>query len=100
MPSCFWKSNLSDKSYRFLVIASGKQVPIEGFDRRSLDAKLSIAVTANFTQNHTAEEAEVRQIGGIAKHFHQVSKATPFDTWQLLHTLYESQSYFEMISHI
>ena len=74
MPSCFWKSNLNDKSYRFLVIASGKQVPIEGFDRRSLDAKLSIAVTANFVQNHTPEEAEVRQISGIAKHFHQVSR--------------------------
>ena len=74
MPSCFWKSNLNDKSYRFLVIGSGKQVPIEGFDRRSLDAKLSIAVTANFVQNHTPEEAEVRQISGIAKHFHQVSR--------------------------
>ena len=84
MPSCFWKSNLNDKSYRFLVIGSGKQVPIEGFDRRSLDAKLSIAVTANFVQNHTPEEAEVRQISGIAKHFHQVGKATPFDTWQFV----------------
>jgi len=57
--------------FRFLVIASGKNVPIEGFDRRSLDAKLSIAVTANFANNHTPEEAEVRQISGIAKHFHQ-----------------------------
>ena len=59
---------------RFLVIASGKRVPIEGFDRRSLDAKLSIAVTANFVNTHTPEEAEVRQISGIAKHFHQVRK--------------------------
>ena len=59
---------------RFLVIASGKRVPIEGFDRRSLDAKLSIAVTANFVNTHTPEEAEVRQISGLAKHFHQVRK--------------------------
>ena len=42
-----------------------------GFDRRSLDAKLSIAITANFVNNHSAEEAEVRQISGIAKQFHQ-----------------------------
>ena len=59
-------------SFKFLVIASGKKVPIEGFDRRSLDAKLSIAITANFVNSHTPEEAEVRQISGIAKHFHQV----------------------------
>jgi len=62
---------LDTYEFRFLVIASGKNVPIEGFDRRSLDAKLSIAVTANFANNHTPEEAEVRQISGIAKHFHQ-----------------------------
>ena len=57
---------------RVLVVASGKNVPIEGFDRRSLDAKLAIAVTANFVNSHTAEEAEVRQISGVAKQFHQV----------------------------
>jgi len=62
---------LDTYEFRFLVIASGKRVPIEGFDRRSLDAKLSIAVTANFVNTHTPEEAEVRQISGIAKHFHQ-----------------------------
>jgi len=62
---------LDTYEFRFLVIASGKRVPIEGFDRRSLDAKLSIAVTANFAYKHTSEEAEVRQISGIAKQFHQ-----------------------------
>lgn len=56
-----------------LVVAAGKKVPIEGFDRRSLDAKLAIAITANFVNGHTSEEAEVRQISGIAKQFHQVS---------------------------
>lgn len=63
---------ISTYEFKFLVIASGKNVAIEGFDRRSLDAKLSIAITANFVNGHTAEEAEVRQISGIAKHFHQV----------------------------
>ena len=73
MPSSSSKKTFTI-NFRFLVIASGKNVPIEGFDRRSLDAKLSIAVTANFANNHTPEEAEVRQISGIAKHFHQVIK--------------------------
>lgn len=62
---------LANYEFKFLVVASGKRVAIEGFDRRSLDAKLAIAVTANFVNNHSEEEAEVRQISGIAKHFHQ-----------------------------
>ena len=59
-------------------MAAGKKVPIEGFDRRSLDAKLSIAVTANFVNEHTSEEYEVRQISGIAKQFHQVITSSFF----------------------
>ena len=50
-------------------MAPGFQVPIGGFDRRSLDAKLSIAVTANFVNGGTREEAEVRQISGISKQY-------------------------------
>ncbi len=42
---------------------------MEGFDRRSLDAKLSIAITANFVNKGTREEAEVRQISGIGKQY-------------------------------
>ena len=63
---------ISNYEFKFLVVASGKNVAIDCFDRRSLDAKLAIAVTANFVNSHTAEEAEVRQISGIAKQFHQV----------------------------
>ena len=55
------------------IIASGKRVPIEGFNRRSLDAKLSIAVTANFVNSATKEEAAVNQISGISKQYHQVN---------------------------
>jgi len=57
--------------FDMIVIASGKKVAIEGFDRRSLDAKLSIAVTANFVISGSSEEAAVRQISGISKQFHQ-----------------------------
>ena len=57
--------------FDMIVIASGRKVAIEGFDRRSLDAKLSIAVTANFVNHGTSEEVSVRQISGISKQFHQ-----------------------------
>lgn len=50
---------LADYEFNMVVIASGKKVPIEGFNRRSLDAKLSIAVTANFKNTGTREEAMV-----------------------------------------
>ena len=71
---------LANYEFKFLVVASGKNVAVEGFDRRSLDAKLAIALTANFVNNHSAEEAEVRQISGIAKQFHQVRNTT-FTRW-------------------
>ncbi len=45
-----------------IVVASGKKVCMEGgFNRRSLDAKLSIAVTANFVNGGSREEAQVRE---------------------------------------
>lgn len=63
--------SVGNLEFDMIIIASGKKVAIEGFDRRSLDAKLSIAVTANFQITGTPEEAAVRQISGIAKQFHQ-----------------------------
>ena len=63
--------SISALEFDMIIIASGKKVAIEGFDRRSLDAKLSIAVTANFVITGSPEEAAVRQISGIAKQFHQ-----------------------------
>ena len=63
---------LNQYEFKFLVVASGKNVAIDGFDRRSLDAKLAIAVTANFVNSNSADEAAVRQISGVAKQFHQV----------------------------
>lgn len=62
---------LESYEFNFLVVATGKRVPLDGFDRRSLDAKMSIAITANFVNNKTSEESEVRQISGISKQFHQ-----------------------------
>ena len=62
---------LENFEFDMIVVATGKKVPLEGFNRRSLDAKLSIAVTANLVNSGTREEAQVNQISGISKQYHQ-----------------------------
>ena len=62
---------VSNFEFNMIIIASGSRVAIEGFDRRSLNAKLSVAITANFVNNWTPEEAAVRQISGISKQYDQ-----------------------------
>lgn len=64
-------SEVEKFEFDMIVIASGKKVALEGFNRRSLDAKMAIAVTANFKNNRTPEEAKVNQISGISKQYHQ-----------------------------
>ena len=54
-----------------LVDASGKKVPLEGFDHHSLNKKLCIAVTANFFNNNTKKEASVQEIAGLSRQYHQ-----------------------------
>ena len=51
--------------------ASGKNCIMDGFSRYSLDAKLAIAITANFKNGWTQEENEVEEIGGIARQYDQ-----------------------------
>ena len=60
---------VSNFEFNMIIIASGSRVAIEGFDRRSLNAKLSVAITANFVNNWTPEEAAVCQISGISKQY-------------------------------
>lgn len=69
----FTPENHEVNQYNFdmIVVASGKNVPIDGFDRYSLNAKLSIAVTANFVNNRTKEEQSVEQIAGLSKQYNQ-----------------------------
>ncbi len=57
--------------FDFIVIASGKKVAVEGFNRRSLDAKMSIAITANFVNHETSEEKAVKEIAGLSRQYHQ-----------------------------
>ena len=73
-----WTASFTPESYELqksnfdmLVLASGKKVPLKGFDRQSLNAKLSIAITGNFVNNRTEEEQSVEEISGLSKQYNQ-----------------------------
>jgi len=54
-----------------VVGASGKNCVLDGFNRYSLDAKLAIAITANFVNRWSPEEAAVEEIGGVSRQYDQ-----------------------------
>ena len=58
-------------TFTMLVDASGKNVPIDGFGHHSLNAKLCIAVTANFVNNRSKEEQLVEEIPGLSRQYDQ-----------------------------
>lgn len=43
----------------------------QGFERKEFKGKLSIAITANFVNSNTKSEMKIKELGGIASHFHQ-----------------------------
>ena len=58
-------------SFDVVIGASGKTVNLHGFNRYKLDAKLAIAITCNFVNEASKEEAHVNEISGIQKQYHQ-----------------------------
>lgn len=69
----YGQENQEAESFVFDIIigASGKNCVMDGFSRFSLDAKLAIAITANFVNHWTTEENEVEEIGGLARQYDQ-----------------------------
>ena len=59
------------EEYDAVICASGKNVPVPGFERRSLDAKMSIAITANFINKNSPSERRVTPIPGLSKQYDQ-----------------------------
>lgn len=57
------------EEYDVVICATGKKVPIAGFDRRSLDAQMSIAITANFVNSGSGAERRVAEIPGLSKQY-------------------------------
>lgn len=62
---------LNDMDFSVLVGAEGKNSRIPGFDRKELRAKLALAITANFINHRTQDEAAVQEISGVAFIFNQ-----------------------------
>ena len=54
-----------------LVGADGRRSTIPGFDRKELRGKLALAITANFINYYTRDEAAVDEISGVAFIFNQ-----------------------------
>ncbi|XP_042903650.1 uncharacterized protein [Parasteatoda tepidariorum] len=73
-----WHANVSPSDhpisqYEFdvLIGADGKRNTLLGFNRKEFRGKLAIAVTANFINRHSPEEARVPEISGVAFIFNQ-----------------------------
>lgn len=62
---------LNEMDFKVLVGAEGKNSRIPGFDRKELRAKLALAITANFINHRTQEEAAIQEISGVAFIFNQ-----------------------------
>ena len=58
-----------EEEYDIVICAAGRKVPIPGFERKSLEAKMSIAITANFVNNNSVEERKVQEIPGLSKQY-------------------------------
>jgi len=58
-----------EEEYDIVICASGRNVPIQGFEKKSLEAKLSIAITANFVNTNTSTERKVEEIPGLSKQY-------------------------------
>eukprot|EP00117_Sycon_ciliatum_P020834 scpid10214/ scgid4894/ Protein-methionine sulfoxide oxidase MICAL3; Molecule interacting with CasL protein 3 len=57
--------------YDVIIGADGRRSCIPGFGRKEFRGKLALAITANFVNNHTREEAAVEEISGVAFIFNQ-----------------------------
>ena len=58
-----------EAEYDVVISATGRKVPVKGFQRKSLEAKMSIAITANFVNKKTSAERKVEEIPGLSKQY-------------------------------
>ena len=62
---------VSHYEFDVLVGADGKRNTLKGFKRKEFRGKLAIAITANFINRNTTQEASVEEISGVAYIFNQ-----------------------------
>jgi hypothetical protein len=58
-----------EEEHDIVICATGRKVPIQGFEKKCLEAKMSIAVTANFVNNDSSKERKVEEIFGLSKQY-------------------------------
>lgn len=75
---CGWRALVEPQNHAVshfefdvLIGADGKRNTLEGFRRKEFRGKLAIAITANFINKRTEEEARVQEISGVAFIFNQ-----------------------------
>ncbi|XP_043932526.1 protein-methionine sulfoxide oxidase mical3a-like isoform X2 [Protopterus annectens] len=62
---------VSQFEFDVLISAGGGRFVPEGFKKKELRGKLAIGITANFINRHTAAEAKVEEISGVARIYNQ-----------------------------
>ena len=62
---------ISSIDFNVVVGANGRRGSLPGFDRKEFRGKLALAITANFVNNFSQEEAAVEEIAGVARIFNQ-----------------------------
>ncbi|VVD00198.1 unnamed protein product, partial [Leptidea sinapis] len=62
---------VSQFEFDVLIGADGKRNTLQGFKRKEFRGKLAMAITANFINRHTEQEAAVPEISGVAFIFNQ-----------------------------
>lgn len=63
--------SLSSQTYDAIIAADGKQYSVRGFRSKEFRAKLAIAITVNFVNSNTQQEAAVEEISGVAYIYNQ-----------------------------
>ncbi|KAK2715315.1 F-actin-monooxygenase Mical-like isoform X3 [Artemia franciscana] len=77
-PDAGWKACIqpedhpvSQFEFDMIIGANGKRAVFDGFKRKEFRGKLAIAITANFVNNRSEQEACVEEISGVAFIFNQ-----------------------------
>ncbi|XP_071824191.1 F-actin-monooxygenase MICAL3-like isoform X3 [Apostichopus japonicus] len=62
---------VSEFEFDVIIGADGRRNTLPGFARKEFRGKLAIAITANFINRHTQQDARVEEISGVAFIFNQ-----------------------------
>lgn len=63
--------SVTKRTFDAIIGSEGTKYCLKGFDRKEFRGKLALAITANFINRNTEEEAAVEEISGVAFIFNQ-----------------------------